>query len=188
MGCDERCEQAALFGQCCFQPGDAKNTYGTGCFLLMNTGRTPVASKNGAAYAAPLLSILKEIGMQVVAADLQAVKGIARAGILLYHKVANTGIQCRFDNTLPIQVAVADLGIILRRLVAIGLCHILQMQNVNASLALFDPRTAAVTCGKNIVAGTLGVLPGMVLATLLGSSIQDPIHNGQLRNRRSSFP
>jgi len=40
-------QQAALFGQCCFAPGDAKNTYGTGCFLLMNTGTTPVASKNG---------------------------------------------------------------------------------------------------------------------------------------------
>lgn len=40
-------QQAALFGQCCFQPGDAKNTYGTGCFLLMNTGEKAVASKNG---------------------------------------------------------------------------------------------------------------------------------------------
>ena len=39
--------QAALFGQKCFAPGDAKNTYGTGCFLLMNTGETPFASKNG---------------------------------------------------------------------------------------------------------------------------------------------
>ena len=40
-------QQAALFGQTCFHPGDAKNTYGTGCFLLMNTGETPVASRNG---------------------------------------------------------------------------------------------------------------------------------------------
>ena len=40
-------QQAALFGQCCLRPGDMKNTYGTGCFLLMNTGRTPVMSKNG---------------------------------------------------------------------------------------------------------------------------------------------
>ena len=40
-------QQAALFGQCCFNPGDAKNTYGTGCFLLMNTGDKPVMSKNG---------------------------------------------------------------------------------------------------------------------------------------------
>ena len=40
-------QQAALFGQTCFQPGEAKNTYGTGCFLLMNTGDKPVFSENG---------------------------------------------------------------------------------------------------------------------------------------------
>ncbi|SBV91379.1 glycerol kinase [uncultured Eubacteriales bacterium] len=40
-------QQAALFGQTCFAPGDAKNTYGTGCFLLMNTGDDPCESKNG---------------------------------------------------------------------------------------------------------------------------------------------
>ena len=40
-------QQAALFGQGCFAPGDAKNTYGTGCFLLMNTGDKPCASRNG---------------------------------------------------------------------------------------------------------------------------------------------
>ena len=40
-------QQAALFGQNCFQAGDAKNTYGTGCFLLMNTGETPILSKHG---------------------------------------------------------------------------------------------------------------------------------------------
>ena len=40
-------QQAALFGQCCFSPGQAKNTYGTGCFLLMNTGHEACESKNG---------------------------------------------------------------------------------------------------------------------------------------------
>jgi glycerol kinase len=40
-------QQAALFGQTCFQPGMAKNTYGTGCFMLMNTGEKPVMSNNG---------------------------------------------------------------------------------------------------------------------------------------------
>ena len=40
-------QQAALFGQTCFQAGEAKNTYGTGCFLLMNTGEKPVFSENG---------------------------------------------------------------------------------------------------------------------------------------------
>lgn len=40
-------QQAALFGQACFEKGSAKNTYGTGCFLLMNTGEKPIESKNG---------------------------------------------------------------------------------------------------------------------------------------------
>ncbi len=40
-------QQAALFGQTCFAPGEAKNTYGTGCFALMNTGEEPVPSKAG---------------------------------------------------------------------------------------------------------------------------------------------
>ena len=40
-------QQAALFGQCCFEPGEVKNTYGTGCFLLMNTGKDAIESKSG---------------------------------------------------------------------------------------------------------------------------------------------
>lgn len=40
-------QQAATFGQACFEPGSAKNTYGTGCFMLLNTGHTAVPSKNG---------------------------------------------------------------------------------------------------------------------------------------------
>jgi glycerol kinase len=40
-------QQAALFGQACFEPGSAKNTYGTGCFMLMNTGAKPVTSEKG---------------------------------------------------------------------------------------------------------------------------------------------
>jgi len=42
-------QQAALIGQACFEPGEAKNTYGTGCFMLMNTGDTPVQSHSGLA-------------------------------------------------------------------------------------------------------------------------------------------
>jgi glycerol kinase len=38
-------QQSALFGQCCFEEGMAKNTYGTGCFLLMNTGNKAIESK-----------------------------------------------------------------------------------------------------------------------------------------------
>ena len=42
-------QQAALFGQACFEPGSAKNTYGTGCFMLLNTGEAPVPSHKGLA-------------------------------------------------------------------------------------------------------------------------------------------
>ena len=54
-------QQAATFGQCCFEPGSAKNTYGTGCFLLMNTGNQPVESKSGL-----LTTIAWRIGDQTV--------------------------------------------------------------------------------------------------------------------------
>lgn len=47
MAGDAGDQQAALFGQGCFKEGNAKNTYGTGCFMLMNTGTTPVVSNNG---------------------------------------------------------------------------------------------------------------------------------------------
>ena len=40
-------QQAALFGQTCFEAGEVKNTYGTGCFMLMNTGKKAVVSTNG---------------------------------------------------------------------------------------------------------------------------------------------
>lgn len=40
-------QQAALFGQCCFEPGEVKNTYGTGCFLLMNTGEKAIEARDG---------------------------------------------------------------------------------------------------------------------------------------------
>ncbi len=53
-------QQAATFGQTCFEPGMAKNTYGTGCFLLMNTGLNPVASNNGL-----LTTIAWKIGTEV---------------------------------------------------------------------------------------------------------------------------
>ena len=53
-------QQAALFGQTCFESGESKNTYGTGCFLLVNTGNKPVLSKNGL-----LTTVAWQIGDQV---------------------------------------------------------------------------------------------------------------------------
>lgn len=53
-------QQAALFGQTCFEIGESKNTYGTGCFMLMNTGKQPVISKNGL-----LTTIAWQIGKEI---------------------------------------------------------------------------------------------------------------------------
>ncbi len=53
-------QQAALFGQCCFEKGDAKNTYGTGCFLLMNTGNSAIASRHGL-----LTTIAADLGEEI---------------------------------------------------------------------------------------------------------------------------
>lgn len=55
-------QQAALFGQTCFSKGDVKNTYGTGCFMLMNTGNRPCASKNG--LLTTIAASTKETGVQ----------------------------------------------------------------------------------------------------------------------------
>ncbi|MBR6554599.1 MAG: glycerol kinase GlpK [Clostridia bacterium] len=59
-------QQAALFGQCCFDPGQVKNTYGTGCFTLMNIGETAVQSQNG---------LLTSIGWQLDGKTIYALEG-----------------------------------------------------------------------------------------------------------------
>jgi len=59
-------QQAALFGQMCIEPGDVKNTYGTGCFCIMNTGDTPVISKN---------KMLTTIGYQLDGKVVYALEG-----------------------------------------------------------------------------------------------------------------
>jgi glycerol kinase len=59
-------QQSALFGQCCFEPGMAKNTYGTGCFILLNTGATPVASEHG---------LLTTVAWQIGGATTYALEG-----------------------------------------------------------------------------------------------------------------
>ena len=64
-------QQAALFGQCCYGEGDVKNTYGTGCFLLMNTGTTACESKNG---------LLTTIGIQISGETQYALEGSVFVG------------------------------------------------------------------------------------------------------------
>ena len=68
-------QQAALFGQCCFEQGEVKNTYGTGCFLLMNTGRDAVVSKSG------LLTTIAASASDQVEYALEGSVFVAGAGI-----------------------------------------------------------------------------------------------------------
>jgi glycerol kinase len=78
-------QQAALFGQTCFDPGEAKNTYGTGCFMLLNTGTDPVASRNG---------LLTTLGYRIGSAPATyALEGsIAYAGALVQWLRDNLGL------------------------------------------------------------------------------------------------
>ena len=78
-------QQAALFGQACFRPGEAKNTYGTGCFLLMNTGAKPVASTCGL-----LTTVAYRLGTQPAQYALEG--GVAITGALVQWVRDNLGL------------------------------------------------------------------------------------------------
>jgi glycerol kinase len=78
-------QQAALFGQTCFSPGEGKNTYGTGCFLLVNTGEKPVQSKNGL-----LTTVGYQIGTQPAVYALEG--SIAVTGALVQWLRDNLGL------------------------------------------------------------------------------------------------
>ncbi|AYD89249.1 glycerol kinase [Actinomyces sp. 2119] len=78
-------QQAATFGQACFEVGQAKNTYGTGCFMLINTGTTPVRSENGL-----LTTVCYQIGDQPAVYALEG--SIAVAGSLVQWLRDNLGI------------------------------------------------------------------------------------------------
>ena len=69
-------QQGALFGQACHRPGDAKNTYGTGCFMLLNTGETPVPSEHGL-----LTTVAYQIEGQPAVYALEGSVAIAGAGV-----------------------------------------------------------------------------------------------------------
>jgi len=78
-------QQAALYGQTCYSPGEAKNTYGTGCFMLINTGTTPVPSTSGL-----LTTLAYQIGDQ---APVYALEGsIAITGALVQWLRDNLGL------------------------------------------------------------------------------------------------
>ena len=96
-------QQAALFGQACYKVGEAKNTYGTGCFMLLNTGTQPVISQNG---------LLTTLGYKLGDAPaVYALEGsIAIAGALVQWLRDNLGLIEKSDDVEALAATVADNG------------------------------------------------------------------------------
>jgi glycerol kinase len=96
-------QQAALFGQTCFSPGEAKNTYGTGCFMLLNTGTKPVQSKNGL-----LTTLGYKIGNQAAVYCLEG--SIAITGALVQWLRDNLGLIAKSADVEVLAKTVDDNG------------------------------------------------------------------------------
>ena len=96
-------QQAALFGQACYNAGEAKNTYGTGCFMLMNTGEKPVASKAGL-----LTTLGYKIGDQKAVYALEG--SIAIAGALIQWLRDNLGLIQSSEQVEALAKSVEDNG------------------------------------------------------------------------------
>lgn len=96
-------QQAALFGQTCFKAGEAKNTYGTGCFMLLNTGEKPVQSKAGL-----LTTLGYKIGKQKAVYALEG--SIAITGALIQWLRDNLGLIQSSVEVEPLAKSVEDNG------------------------------------------------------------------------------
>ena len=96
-------QQAALVGQTCFSPGEAKNTYGTGCFMLMNTGTSPVPSKSGL-----LTTLGYKIGQEPAVYCLEG--SIAITGALVQWLRDNLGLIAKSPDVEPLARTVEDNG------------------------------------------------------------------------------
>ncbi len=95
-------QQAAAFGQVCFEPGTAKNTYGTGCFLLLNTGTEPVPSSSG---------LLTTVGWQVQGETTYCLEGsVFVAGAAVQWLRDGLKIIARADETEGLAASVPDTG------------------------------------------------------------------------------
>jgi glycerol kinase len=96
-------QQAALFGQTCYTPGEAKNTYGTGCFMLLNTGEKPILSRNGL-----LTTLGYKIGNQPAIYALEG--SIAIAGALVQWLRDNLGMIEKSADVETLAKSVDDAG------------------------------------------------------------------------------
>ncbi len=96
-------QQAALFGQACYTPGEAKNTYGTGCFMLLNTGTKPVPSKSGL-----LTTMGYKVGKEPAVYALEG--SIAITGALVQWIRDNLGMIQKSTDIEPLAKTVDDNG------------------------------------------------------------------------------
>ena len=96
-------QQAALVGQACFEPGEAKNTYGTGCFMLMNTGAEPVPSTAGL-----VTTVAYQLGDEPPCYALEG--SIAIAGALVQWLRDNLGLIAKSSEVEALARTVADNG------------------------------------------------------------------------------
>jgi glycerol kinase len=96
-------QQAALFGQACYTPGEAKNTYGTGCFMLLNTGTKPVPSKSGL-----LTTMGYKVGKEPAVYALEG--SIAITGALVQWIRDNLGMIQKSPDIEPLAKTVEDNG------------------------------------------------------------------------------
>lgn len=96
-------QQAALVGQACFHPGEVKNTYGTGCFLLMNTGERPVSSNFGL-----LTTVAYKLGQSAAHYALEG--SVAITGALVQWLRDNLGIIQKSTDVEPLARTVNDNG------------------------------------------------------------------------------
>lgn len=96
-------QQAALFGQACLAPGEAKNTYGTGCFMLMNTGTTPFPSRHGL-----LTTLGYKLGDQPAVYALEG--SISIAGALVQWLRDNLGLISHASEIEALAASVEDNG------------------------------------------------------------------------------
>jgi glycerol kinase len=96
-------QQAALFGQTCFDPGEAKNTYGTGCFMLLNTGPAPIASTHGL-----LTTLAYQLGAQPARYALEG--SIAITGALVQWLRDNLGLIRDSAEVEALALTVPDNG------------------------------------------------------------------------------
>jgi glycerol kinase len=95
-------QQAALFGQACYEPGSAKNTYGTGCFALLNTGTEPVASRHG---------LLTTVAWRIAGETTYALEGsVFVAGAAVQWLRDGLGLVAHAADTQALAESVDDTG------------------------------------------------------------------------------